>query len=454
MKSSKNNITKIALFLILVGILAIFYFIRFYKTTYGIFISKNADAILMVDIKNIENHLTYTFLKNPSNWKTTSTKNTFRFSDFGIEKTDYLPLFHLENQPLTQWLLATRIVDKTDFELSIRKYKFNKIVFKNGITYYSSMTMKISIVKQNNQILVCNCTKTQMPITLKTAEDLFIKKEYLSFDRYEKTINTANALTFWIKKNKLLEKDGIINIYLNESEIVANGELEFKSKYRKESQFSLSPNAVLSLGLNFEMIRDQEFITENSEKINKIIGFNLDSILIHNPTKTEFILNQIIEKKDSAISYELDDDFNTIQKVIVHKRREPSFLFSMQTENTSKVFDILKKQNAIDHKNIFVNFPLAQTKTAIQNNTLLLQANPLKKINPETYLSKIAYIQIHFDKIQEPEWRLLISKYNNMKALKSFESMGLELTLENSKTNLNGFMKIKKDLNWITVLNK
>ena len=117
--------------------------------------------------------------------------------------------------------------------------------------------MRLFIIKHSNQILVSNISEKQKQIAVKVAEDLFLKKLFLDAKKIEKTIDTQNAVTFWIKKNSLLEEDGILNLKLEDHEITVDGQLQFKSKYKKESQFLQNPNALLSLGFDFEMIRNQ-----------------------------------------------------------------------------------------------------------------------------------------------------------------------------------------------------
>jgi hypothetical protein len=446
MKSIKSFYFKIAVLLITLGSMAIFYCYAYHKTFDEKCLPQNTDGIVMVDVKNIRNYFVYSCLKNPSEWKITRTKKKFSFSDLGMETPDYLAFFHIENQPISQWFVTGKIENETAFEKAITKSHFRKTAFQNRMGAYYSYSLNLCIIKYSDQILVSNISEKQKQLALKIAEDLFLKNLFLDPKKIEKTIATSNEATLWIKKNNLLEEDGIININLNESEIAADGQLQIKSKYRKESQFSLSPNALLSLGLNFEMIRKQEFITENSAKINKMIGFNLDSILIHNPSKTELVLHEIIEKKDSAISYEYDDDFNPVKKVVVHTRREPAFSFSMQTENSKKVFNYLKSQNTIDNHNLFVNFPLAPTKIFTKNTVLTLEANLSKQLTSKSSQHKIAYFQMHFNKLRPKDWNFLIGKNKNFQLLKSFESLEIGLAQENNQGHFEARLKRTRKL--------
>lgn len=457
MKSIKTYYFRTAILLIAIGSMAFLYWHGFHKKFDRKCIPQNADAVTIADVKNIRNHFVFSFLKNPSEWEwntsETSTKKKFNLSDFGIKIPDYLAFFHIENQPATQWFVTALLEDEIAFEKAATEKHFRKTKLQNGMTVYYSNAMNLYIIKHLNQILVSNITENQKHIAVKTAEDLFLKKLFLDAKKTEKIISTSNAITFWIKKNNLLEEDGILNLTLEENEIIIDGQLNLKPKFQKEWQFTQNLNALFALGFDFEMIRNLKLITENSDKINKMIGFDLDSILANNPSKTELIFNKIIEKKDSAISYGYDDDFNPIKRVVIHTNREPSFHFSMQTTNSKKVFDYLKNQNVIDNHNVFLNFPLAQTKAFVNNNSLKLEANLLKN-SLEPSIPKIACLQVQFDKLQPKDWRFIIAKNKNLDFLKSFKSLEINLSKENNLARFRASLKTKDGRSLSSVMKK
>jgi hypothetical protein len=454
MKGIKSYFFRIVLLLIAVGSMTTLYWFGCHKNYSGKCIPKNADGIVMVDVKNIRNYLVFSYLKNPSQWQfgTTSLNKKFDFSTFGIETPDYLAFFHLENQPINQWFTVAKIENENDFEKALTKERFSKTVLKNGMNSYHFEPLGVYIIKHSNQILCSSIPKEQKEIAVKVAEDLFLKHSFLDTQKTEKTIGNSNAITIWIKKNSLLQEDAVLNLNLKDQEIVAEGQLKWKPKFRKATSFTKKPNALLSLGLNFEMIWNQNILKKYSVQINKIIGFDMDSILVHNPTKTELLLNEIIEKKDSAISYDYDDDFNPVKKVVVHTSREPSFFFSMQTENSKKIFNYLKAQNAIDNHQLFVNFPLAPTRTFVRNNTLTLSANLPKQWTLQPSSTKIGYLQVHFNKLKPQDWRFIIAKNKKFKLLKSFETLTIDLTQENNLGHFQGRLKTQNGKSLIEVI--
>lgn len=454
MKGIKSYLVKIILLLIALGCITTLYWFGCHKNYDEKSIPKNADAIVMVDVKNIRNYLIFSYLKKPSQWRlgTNELTDKFDFSNFGVETPDYLAFFHLENQSVNQWFTDLKIKNETNFEKAIIKERFRKTVLKNGMNAYYSELLGVFIIKHSTQILCSVIPKEQKEIAVKAAEDLFLKHSFLDIQKTEKTIGTSNAITIWIKKNYLLQEDAILNLNLKDQEIIAEGQLKWQHKFMKPTLFSQNNNALLSLGFNFGMIRNQDILEKHSVQINKVIGFDLDSILVHNPAKTELLFNGIVEKKNSAISYDYDDDFNPIKKIVVHTSREPSFSFSIQTENSKKVYRYLKAQKAIDNHQVFVNFPLAQTKSSVRNNTLSLEANLPKQRTSTSLSSKMAYLHFNFNKLQAKDWHYIIARNKNIQLLKPFKTLTIDLTQENGVGYFRASLQTKDGKNLIAII--
>ena len=444
MKPIKCYFIKTAVLLIVLGSMAILYWYWSHKNFDEKCIPSNADGIVMVDVKNIRNYFILSYIKNSSQWqwKNSETKKEFDLSEFGIETPDYLAFFHLENQPITHWFAVAKIENEADFEKEITDSGFSKTKINSTFVGYYSKSLGVCIIKHSSQILFALIPEKQKGIALKIAQDLFIKKLFLDIKKIEKTIGTSNAITLWIKKDSFLEQDGIINVQLGDQEIVAEARLQLKPKYRTETQFSKNQNALMSLGFNFEMIRNCKMISQHTVQINKMIGFDLDSILSQNPKKIELVLNGMIQKKDSAISYSYDDDFNAVEKKIVHITREPSFNFAMQSDNSKNVFDYLKGQKIINNDQVFVNFPLAKTTASVAGNNFILKANS-EDLIPTTSAKRIAYLHINFNKLQPKDWNFIIRKNKNFKFIKHFGVLQINLTNEKNLVNFRARLKTK-----------
>jgi len=447
MKPLKRSFSSIAILLITLGSMAILFWLGFYKNFDAEIIPQNTDGIVIIDVKNIRNHGIVTYLKSPSHWPFFSNekkkKSFIDFSEYKIETPYYLAIFHLKNQPISQWHSVAKLENETEFEKAILKEHFKKEKLKNGMSSYFSKSLGIYIIKHSNQILISKIDDTQKAIAVKTAEELFLKKHFLDANTLQNIIDTPSAITFWIKKNAFLEKDALVTVNFKGQDIIAEGLLQLNPKYKKTTLFTQNPSAVLSLGFDFEMIRSQTIFKNHLVQINKLVGFDIDSIMVHHPSKTELIFNEMVEKTHSAISYDYDDDFNPIKKVVVHTSREPSFCFSVQTENSQKIYTYLKTKNAIDNHQFFVNFPLAPTQTSVKNNTLVFEANLPKTRKLKPLLSKIGYLRMNFNNLQPQDWRFIIGRNKNLELLKSFKTFKMDLNLEKNTGHFKAHMTAK-----------
>lgn len=456
MKRIKNVSLKVAILLIVIGSVAFLYWYGFYKRFDQKSIPKNADGIVIADLKNIRNHFVFSCLKNPLQWsagtKNSKAKTSSNFSNYGLLVPDFLTFFHIQDQPLNQWYFVARIENETKFDKALTDLHFVKNNSRAPFIIYYSKIDELNIIRYADQVLYCKNPSKDQNTCIPIAVDLFIKNAYFDSEKIKMAVENQNAATIWIKKNYLLNEDAIINVSIKEDEITANGHLNLKAEFRKTASFIQNPNALLSLGINFDMIRQYNAMAHHKAKISTIIGFSLDSILVHNPAKAELILNNITEKKDTAITYDYDDDFNPVKKTVVHSTREPSFYFSLQTDNSKKIYDYLKNQKAVDEHQVYVNFPLAKTRTFVKNNSLILEANLPKASFSKLNHSKIGYLHINFNRIQPQDWRFIIAKNKNLKSLKSFKTFGMSLTEEHNSVFFQSNLKVKEGKSLIKIM--
>jgi hypothetical protein len=423
--------------IILIGIV---YWKGFYKSFDPSSVSKNADKILIVDMKNCRNAVLFHYLKNSSQWSfdtRDSKKESFDVLDCGLEISDYLAFFHSKNQPENEISLVSKISDQAQFQETLLHFKFKKIGVNKSLTTYFSEEVKLFLVQFSDKVLVTNSEIKNQSLVIKTAEDLFLKKLFIDEEEIKNAINTNNEASVWLKKNSFLREDAFVDINLEEDKITADANLKIDKKLLVQQNFSENKNALLSVGFNPELFSYQKL---NLTKINKAIGFDLDSILSKKPTKTELVLDGFITKEQTATSYDYDDDFNPIEKKIVTKSQEPSFVFEITCSQPEQIKKYLKSQKAINGEAVFVNFPFAKTIATSSETTFELGAN-ISKIKSKKSFKKIAYLNCNLNKIQKKESDYLANKIKYFKKLQHFSS--LELSVSNEKN----FAKMEFSLN-------
>ncbi len=443
------KVVKHPFFWIIILLAAGIYWLGFYKQYNEKCIHKDADIVVLLDVKNCRNSMLFYYLSNPSKWRfgsEDSKKGVATLFKSGIKTADYFAFFHIKRQAKTVFYCVAEIANQEDFSKIISTSKSTKISTQNGLITYYSRHLGLFIIRYKDTLLLTNTDQKDQNIALKTAEDLFLHQQYLDFTTIKKTINTQNAITIWLQKNSALQEDAIVNINFDENKMEAHSSLKLAQELLQENTFSVDEKALLSLGFNLKYSQNWKLSKTNTSKINKAIGFDADSILSRKPTKAVLILNEIIEKKDSAISYEYDDDFNQIEKVIVHKTREPSFLFAMQCKDPKEVYTYLKTQKAINKEQVFVNFPLAKTSASIMGDSFVLKANSSNDLNTKKIRKRIAFLHINFNKLHQKEWNILLKRNENFEFLQHFSSLEIDITKEKNLGNLGLNLKANKNL--------
>jgi hypothetical protein len=450
MKTLKNKWFWI-IGIILIGII---YWKGFYKKFDASSVSKNADRVVFVDVKNCSNAVLFHYLKNPSKWSFGTGDNQnkgFNVLDCGVKISDYLAFFHIENQPENEISLVSEISDQVQFEETLLHFKFKKTAIHKSLTTYFSEELKLFLVQFSDKILVTNAVFKNQSLVIKTAEDLFLKKLFIDEEKIKNAIYTNNEMSVWLQKNNFLQEDAIANINIEEDKITANAALKIDANFITQQTFSEEKNAILSLGFNPALFANQKI---NFTKINKAIGFDLDSILSKKPTKTELVVNEFITKEQTAKSYDYDDDFNPIEKTIVTKSQEPSFLFEITCSQSEQIKKYLKSQKAINPENVFVNFPFAKTIASSTDSTFELEANISKKNNKKSS-EKIAYFNCNLNKIQKKELNYLTHKIKYFEKLQYFSLLEMTVSKKEKNAFFEFYLKTKENQNvWHVLMSK
>jgi hypothetical protein len=431
------KVIKHPFFWISIPLLAMVYWYGFYKNYQNNCIPKNADTVIMLDLKNIRNKLLFYHLIHPSKWgKTTKKSNNDKLSiiESCTKRSDYIALFHIKNQPRTVFYCATKISSESDFSKMLENTRKEKIDCSNDFKIYFLPDLNLIATKYKDRVLWTNLPKKNWSTTVQTAKDLFIDKVFIDEEKIKKTIHTQNTITIWIQKREHLNDDAIVEINFDQNKIEAYSKLKIPSEFLQENTFTDNKKALLSLGINLKKIGTFNF---NKTTLNKRIGFDIDRILSKNPTKTELVLAEIIEKKETVIEYEFDENFDQIEKKIFHNYKEPSFEFSVQFADSKAVFEYLKNQEIINKEEVFVNFPFAKTKVNLTRNSFVLKANSPQTNPLKTTQKKIAFLHINFNQLQSKDWDFILNRNQNIGFLRHFSTLNFELKKEKDYATLN-----------------
>lgn len=382
------------LIILLIGLLV--YWKGFYKTYNKSQVYQQANQILILDKKNIQNKIIWKYVTNPSVWNISfSDKKTdsWNWKKSGLKIDDYICLFKADN-----WYWKTTIADKEEFEETLRYFQLEKEkVGEHFVKIYKNKG-EITGIQYHDEVLWSYKSNQTKDLAIATA--LFLNKEYFDEGKIQPFLAKIHEGGVWLENNSFLAEDTWGDIIINESGIALHSEFQLNKKYQVPNQ-TIVYDSTSWINCNYVFNGKEKHYIQNSwkDKLKKLAGFSVDSILSTYPEKLSFTLQDVTSRIDTAITYEFDDDFNEIEIIKENTIEEPSFLLSLKGENTAKVWHYLRKHNVIDSQHIFVNMPLVKTQAFSSSNELKLISENYKKNSSHDSIEAIAWFEMNFSKI-------------------------------------------------------
>ncbi len=368
----------------------------FYKSFNEKQIHQDANRILIIDKKRLQNKVIWEFLTTPSLWDISfeGSDEKWSWKDSGLKIEDYVGFFYLENG----YYWSTEITNEDDFKKTIRHFKFKEESIDDNLIRFFSEEDKIEGIQYEDKVLWSRATEKEK--TLKIAKELFIEKKYFDKKEMEAVLLKMNEGSVWIKENQFFKNNTWFDIALNDTAIEIQADFQLNEKYKAAAQ-QFNYDTASWINLHYSFHGNEEDLIKNSwkEKLNKWMGFPVDSILMTRPKTLSFSLQEVKSRVDSAITYEFDDDFNEIEVIQENKVDEPSFLFSLEGNNNDLIMEYLKKKKSVDSQNIFVNIPLVKTKAISSPKSFqLISENYQKKVWRDS-IKAIFFATIDFNPI-------------------------------------------------------
>ena len=333
---------KRTIFFLLILIVGItFFFLWFHKDKELKSIPKNADAVVLIDVKELKQQYFLTFLKNPFIWfgdSKIASKNN------GLVIPDYIQIFHLKDSNFAEWYSFFEIKDKNSLIEFLIKKGFK--ISKNNIYTKDSFSIKIEAFK-------CVVGFSNPNFETKVQQILNSKNKLLNADQL---INNSVASVSYFTKSKIHK----FAIYLNEDNI------EIKTK---------SVQDVFSSQIS-DLDRQTQFLkmkldSKNAKIVSNLFNDNLrDSIDINSVSA----ISELESVNDKIVSYAYDDDFNEVEKVSYQKLVQPSYKINVQSPETEKVWSYFQDKKWINADNQFTAIPFQPNLIEQKGNEIIIKS--------------------------------------------------------------------------------
>jgi len=426
----------------------VFGYIKLFYKTYSVnAVAKNADCIVALDVKRITNTLIWNFITSPGQWKTASiaTGSTKEVSWKDMVKIpDYILAFHVNNQPVNTWYAVLVIKDSNDFARGLLQYHFENL----NANEYVSKDLGIRFFKQGDKVLLTNIIAGNNNYLAQVADELFIKKSYVSKAVLEKAIDAKSHLAVYIAANNFLQEDAIITGNFDKQSIIINSIFTAAGQYSfTESNFGYASGSLCTLGFTQPSAAVYSLLSDSSKNsISKALGINIDSLFLQSNTYYSLDVAAIKPRVDSAITYTYDDDFNKVEKAVVNNVLEPAYNFNVIGDSITTIYNYFVRNNKLDQTDtgqLFTPMPLVKSYCNIKNEKLLnISAGNYLAQSTDKNINGIFFLNILLSKI--PAALLKYLPDGIIKVITNIEWVQLKATKKEKQLVLNCIVQ-KKD---------
>ncbi len=436
--------------LILAALLVFGYIKLFYKTYSEKAVPKSADCIIALDVKRITNTLIWNYITTPGQWKTGRlfSKKTDKvgWNDM-IELPDYVLAFHTVNQPANAWYLLLTIKDKTDFYKGLLQFQFEKLSDHE----YLNKVYGIYLLVNDKKVLVANAAVENKNYTAAVADELFYKKSYIPGATLSKAIKVKSHMAVYLASNIFLQKEAIISGNFNKEKIEISGSLTPDQQYNfTENNFLYSSGSICTSGFTQPSATFFALLNKpNKEKISKALNIDVDSVMIQTNSSYSLNLAVINLRADSAITYTYDEEFNKVEKMVVHNIQEPSFNFMITGDSVAVIYTYLQRKNKLEKTaagDLFTPMPLVKSYCSKKNeNQLAITAANYDPTVEDKSVNAIFFFNLALTKIPKNLQKLLPDGI--IQGLSNIAAVKLSATKNNNQVLLSAvFEKMKNDL--------
>lgn len=307
-------------------------------------IPKDADAVLVIDVKKLQRKYLAALLTHPEVWKAKKSETHFLLHP-SVERPDFLQIFHLKDTPVSHWFLELELNDEKAFKENLEKNHFKAekdyyrndrffVRFKNKKAFVGTSPEELAHLAGNKNFRISNASDfiTNGDAGMWFFNGNFKTDIFLHNDRI--TVGSENGET---TEAKLLDELKAQKLFLTAS-------ADEKTLQNIESLFgkSFSGQAPVS---QFTMQAD------------------------------------LAEVSDTIVTYGYDDNFNETQKTAVQKIVQPNYRMTFESKNPAELFNYAKLNGWITKENAFTKIPFQPNLVTLYKDRLEVNSvPPLQKL--------------------------------------------------------------------------
>ncbi|AZA52841.1 hypothetical protein [Chryseobacterium sp. G0201] len=306
------------------------YFVFYHKDKTLKFVPKDADAIVLIDVKKLTRQYISSFITHPSQWSGNKNKsgNKISLQDSGMKIPDFLQIFHIKNSKFSDWYSVIELKDQQKFLAYLKQQKF----INKGKNTFQKNLIFIKIDEGRCILGTSNLAFVNIDRQLSQSSE----KDNFNSDSF---IHNALGSISFISGDRTRN----FSIELNEDDI------EIKNESSSEEFASIISKLEQKISF-LEMELDAQNIKKYVQFFDKSIS---DSSQI-NYLKATAELEQV---NDTIVSYGYDDNFNEVEKKTYQKITQPNYVIDLQSLNSEKTWKYFQDKKWINAQNQFTIIP-------------------------------------------------------------------------------------------------
>ncbi|KPE51731.1 hypothetical protein [Chryseobacterium indologenes] len=369
-----------------IPLVAIIYFVFFYKDKTLKFVPENADAVVLIDVKKLAGQYVFSLTRHPSLWFDDSEekKEHIALKDSGIRIPDFLQVFHLKNTKFSEWYSAVELKDQQKFLTYLKQQKF---------------TDKGDNLYQKDQVFIK------------------IRKGFCIFGTSDRAFKRSGAEFFMASKEKKFKADQFINgtlgsfSFISEQKIsnfsieLGDDEIEVKNAEGAEGFTSViamlqGNNHFLEVGLDAGNMKNLSRLFDKS--INDSAGIS------HMRGIAD--LRQV---NDTIITYGYDDNFNEVEQKSYQKIVQPGYTVVLQTPDPEKTMVYFQNKKWINAQNQLTVIPFQPNTVSKGQKDIVIKSSGNQETLPQNgkenyiFIRNNALLYSSLSSVSEREKKLL-----------------------------------------------
>lgn len=350
---------KIAVFLFV--LIAVAIYLIFYKTNKTLkFVPKDANVVILVDVKKLARQSIFHFVTNPSEWFTGSENKKVLTSirNSGLKIPDYLQIIHVKNTKLLHFYTVVDIKDHQKLTAFLKENRF-KVLESDRFQ------------KENLYFIIVDdqCIITNSVSSLDNIENSIHQTSIFQANRF---IDNSVASVSYISGQKIQN----FGIDLSEDEIEIRNTSNISGFITLIKKLSIQNHAV-DIELNKKNVKIfSQLFTKDLTDSAQISGVKIAA-------KFELV-------NDTIITYGFDDNFDETEIKTVQKILQPNFTATLKSRNTEKSWHYFRDKKWINDDFQFTALPLGPNVMSKNQNEIITRSLrkplPVSKWQNQNYI--------------------------------------------------------------------